>query len=367
MSASGRRGRWLALWAGCWVMGVGCHFSPDLSRFEPCAADGSCATGATCLLPERRCLPDCLDCPPGEDAGDDGGEDGGDSGVETDAGQDGGEDAGTELDAGTLTVCPTELMYGVEGVAYEVGFEVDGGTPPYLFAHAAPLPSGMALSDAGAFSGTPPAVGAFTLQAQVQDSSEPPLSFDLALPWAVHPKLRVAGPGELATAANNAAYSEGLSATGGIAPYQFRVVAGTLPGSIQLELDGGVNGVPGGAANLSFTVEVSDSATPPQVDQRALNFHSAAAPLGLKIMTRGFPDARVGWPYSYRLQARGGTPPYTWSFPSGTFPTGVTLNQDTGEVSGTPTGPGAVTVNIKVVDSLLGSTAPTQFEIDVLP
>lgn len=353
---------WLALLAGCWVVAVGCQFSPDLSRFEPCAADGSCATGATCLLPERRCLPDCLDCPPGEDAG----EDAGDSGVEFDAGQDGGEDAGSVVDAGTLTVSPTELVYGVEGVAYEVGFEVDGGTPPYVFTRAAPLPPGMALSDAGALSGTPSSVGGFTLQAQVQDSSEPPLSFDLALPWSVHPKLRVAGPGELATAANNAAYNEGISATGGVAPYQFRVVEGTLPGSIQVELDGGVNGVPGGAADVTFTVEVSDSATPPQVAQRALNFLSASAPLGLKIMTRGFPDARVGWPYSYRLQARGGTPS-EWSLTSGSLPVGVTLNQATGEVSGTPTGPGAATFNIKVVDSLLGSDGPNQYVIDVLP
>ncbi|MDQ3262516.1 MAG: Ig domain-containing protein [Myxococcota bacterium] len=287
--------------------------------------------------------------------------------MEFDAGQDGGEDAGPEVDAGTLTVSPTALGYGVEGVAYEVGFEVDGGTPPYVFSGGATLPLGMALSDAGTFSGTPPTVGGFTLQAQVRDSSEPPLSFGLELPWAVHPKLRVAGPGALATAANNAAYNEAISATGGIAPYQFRIVEGTLPGSIQLELDGGVNGVPGGAANVDFTVEVSDSAMPPQVAQRALNFLSANGPLVLKIMTREFPDARVGWPYAYRLQARGGTPA-EWSLTAGgALPLGITLNQATGEVSGTPTIPGAATFNIKVVDSLLGSDGPNQFVINVLP
>ena len=52
------------------------------------------------------------------------------------------------------------------------------------------------------------------------------------------------------------------------------------------------------------------------------------------------------------MTVTGGTAPYTFSIGSGPLPAGLTLNTSTGEVTGTPTAPGAFTV--QVTDSLGG-------------
>jgi hypothetical protein len=49
------------------------------------------------------------------------------------------------------------------------------------------------------------------------------------------------------------------------------------------------------------------------------------------------PDGIVGTAYSVILAASGGTAPYTWSLQSGSLPTGLSLNPNTGAIAGSPT------------------------------
>ncbi|MFH0918726.1 MAG: putative Ig domain-containing protein [Fibrobacterota bacterium] len=54
--------------------------------------------------------------------------------------------------------------------------------------------------------------------------------------------------------------------------------------------------------------------------------------------------------YTARIQAAGGTVPYTWSLVSGALPAGLVLS-DSGDISGTPTQTGAYTFRVKVTDA----------------
>jgi len=54
----------------------------------------------------------------------------------------------------------------------------------------------------------------------------------------------------------------------------------------------------------------------------------------VEVTTSSMPDGTIGVPYSYNLAAAGGLPPYTWSITSGALPSGLTLNPNTGEISG---------------------------------
>jgi len=49
------------------------------------------------------------------------------------------------------------------------------------------------------------------------------------------------------------------------------------------------------------------------------------------------PDATIGVPYSYTFTATGGTPAYTWTHDTSTMATGLTFNDGTHTLSGTPT------------------------------
>jgi hypothetical protein len=55
-------------------------------------------------------------------------------------------------------------------------------------------------------------------------------------------------------------------------------------------------------------------------------------------------------PYSARLEAIGGTPPYHWSVESGAFPDGLTFDSFSGTVSGVPRIPGNYEITVRVRD-----------------
>ncbi|MFZ0883465.1 MAG: choice-of-anchor D domain-containing protein [Candidatus Acidiferrales bacterium] len=101
------------------------------------------------------------------------------------------------------------------------------------------------------------------------------------------------------------------------------------------------------------TLEVIDSATgtPHTI---TLQGGSGIAPLQITT-TSPLSGATVGAAYSTTLAATGGTPPYTWSYVSGTLPPGLSVGS-TGIISGTPTTAGPYSFVVKVTDSM----SPTQ-------
>jgi len=69
------------------------------------------------------------------------------------------------------------------------------------------------------------------------------------------------------------------------------------------------------------------------------------------------PDGIVAEPYSASLVAIGGTPPYTWSIVSGALPPGLSLGEQTGTISGSPTTAGASSFTVRSVTEAVRSQA----------
>ena len=72
------------------------------------------------------------------------------------------------------------------------------------------------------------------------------------------------------------------------------------------------------------------------------------------ITTDTLPDGKVGEAYSQTLTATG-TAPITWSIDGG-LPAGLSLNADTGEISGTPTADGTAKFTVKATNSAGSNT-----------
>jgi hypothetical protein len=113
-------------------------------------------------------------------------------------------------------------------------------------------------------SGTPAgsAVGTYQLTVRASNGVDPDAT--LAVTLEVVPPVSIVTT-SLPDAPIGTAYGAQVVANGGLPPYGFTLVGGTLPAGLSLNPDGTVSGTPTGPTGTStFTVKVTDSAEPEQ-------------------------------------------------------------------------------------------------------
>jgi Putative Ig domain len=174
------------------------------------------------------------------------------------------------------------------------------------------------------------------------------------------------------------AYSRFVQATGGTSPFTWSIVpgTGTLPANLTLNsASGGISGTPTAAGTSSFTVRVADARGQSAMQALSITINLPAPP---NITTTTLPAGTIGQAYSQPLQVAGGTAPLTWSIVVGNLPAGLSLNQTTGVISGTPTAAGTSSFTIRVQDAgglsdtqalsiTINLTAPPQITTTTLP
>jgi parallel beta-helix repeat protein len=163
----------------------------------------------------------------------------------------------------------------------------------------------------------------------------------------------------VASGAVNLSYSFGLTVEGGTTPYTWQIASGALPAGLQLDSRSGtISGTPTQAGQNSFSIEVVDSNQ--RSSKRAFTISIGSPPTaGLSIKSASAPSGTVGTAYSFALVAQGGASPYTWSITSGSLPTGLQLNGNTGVISGTPITEGSQTTSVNVHDAATHSASMT--------
>jgi hypothetical protein len=169
----------------------------------------------------------------------------------------------------TLTVSPASgaLTPGTVGTAYSGSVSATGGTAPYTYG-ATGLPAGLALNvSTGTISGTPTGAGNSSVVVTVSDSSSPAntgiANYTLAI--AVAPAASFSfspSGGALTEAMAGEAYSQAISATGGVAPLIYSLASGSLPNGMVLNVSTGELTGPlaaGSEGDYSFTIQARDN------------------------------------------------------------------------------------------------------------
>lgn len=150
------------------------------------------------------------------------------------------------------------------------------------------------------------------------------------------------------------AYSQSVSATGGVGPYTWSISNGALPAGLSLSgsttTSVTITGTPTAQGTANFTIKITDSTG--ASGTQALSI-AIGAPLPLEVTPATLPGGIVGAAYpGATLQATGGVPPFSWLVTSaaGTFPPGLTLDTD-GSITGTATTAGTYNFTVQVTDS----------------
>ena len=208
---------------------------------------------------------------------------------------------------------------------------------------AGALPAGLTLGSNGVISGTPTQSGLFTFTVQANGSPNndtrslsifvlAPLDLGLAPSGAPATSQPLAVNMKLTTP-----FSWGVKATGGREPYAYTVDA--LPPGITLNADGTFTGTPTRAGTTRSTISVKDARG--TVDTLRVTFTTRAL---LAFHSRKQPRVgKVGRSYSWRVPVSGASETRI-ILVSGSVPPGLSLDEETGFLTGTPLAAGTFRV-----------------------
>ncbi len=248
---------------------------------------------------------------------------------------------------GPPSVTTASLPNAEQNVAYNTALAATGGVPPYTTwsVSVGSLPAGLTLNAVtGAITGMPTVPGTINFTVQVTDSASGTATKALSITVVGPPSVTTAS---LPNAAQNAAYNTALAATGGITPYTWSITVGGLPAGLNLNAGtGAITGTPTGTGTSNFTVQVSDANA--ETGIKALSITVFVPPT---ITTASFPTAEENVAYNTAVAATGGTPSYTWAITVGSLPAGLTLNVNTGAITGSATSTGTSNFTVQVTDA----------------
>jgi Putative Ig domain/Beta-propeller repeat len=232
-----------------------------------------------------------------------------------------------------------------------------GGTPPLTYSlDSGAIPDGLAVGANGAIDGTPAVTGSFVFDVRVTDLRGAVATRTVAFTVLEVPTITTAS---VADCTEHVTHSVPFAAKDGLAPLAWSVAAGTFPFTKTVNAATGVaNAITIDAGQHTFTLRVTDAA-------------GAVAERELTMLLNPFPAfdiaafgvAVAGRPYSVTLLGHGGTPPVKWRLRTA-LPAGLSIDPDSGVISGEPSLPGSTALSVAYEDDC-GGVAERAFQLDV--
>lgn len=254
----------------------------------------------------------------------------------------------------------SRLPTGVARVLYIATSTALGGTPPYTWSYeGGGLPQGFTLQkDTGVIYGISQDAGTWNISLKVTDTEGISVS-----QWEVidiREPLKIIAP--LGALKGNVGVHFGTttSARGGSYPYSWSISSGSLPPGLALDPNGYLSGRPESEGSWNATLMVKDQTN--NIATQEIRMIVISSPV---IATSTLPIGFVGVPYSVTPSVSGGIPPYSWSINYGDLPVGLSLDTDSGKISGTPTEKVSKWIYLEVTDADRVKGPSEGFGIDI--
>jgi len=259
------------------------------------------------------------------------------------------------------TISPATLPNGSLGVAYNQAVSQSGFVTTVAWSiSAGALPAGLALNTAtGAITGTPTTTGTYSFTAKAMATG---CSNELAYTGTIGcPATGTFSPATAAVlpqATVNVTYSTPITQTAfsGAATW----VASGLPAGLSIDANTGV--ISGTATAITATpvsITVTVIAPAPNTScSLSATYTLSVACASISVSPAALPNATINAVYPTQTLVQtgmiGGT--ITWALATGTLPTGLILNANTGAITGTPTVASSQTVTFTVSNGTCSQT-----------
>ena len=216
---------------------------------------------------------------------------------------------------------------------------------------AALFVDGLTIDPAtGVISGTANFAGTGGFVASVTDSSSPPRTARKSFTITAYGPLQAPAPQSFTIGQFQQIFGQSIGPLAGVPPLSFSVTGGSLPQGARFDQNGQLTGSAITAGTYFPTVTIQDSFSPPEVVTAKVTVSVIPPPLqvALSLPAQVFRNR----PFSGRIVAIGGVPPYKFTFASGSLPAGFNpIELNTGRISGTPTTLGSSFFAVNVSDS----------------
>ncbi len=245
-----------------------------------------------------------------------------------------------------VTITTASLPGGTVTQAYFAQLAATGGTGTYAWSiSSGALPGGLSLNgSSGIISGTPNFAGSFPLTFVAQSGG-------LAASRQYTLTVSALGNVQLGVTVQGAGTGNVVSTPGPISCQLLSTgQTGTCTGSFGVGSQVSLAATPtNGSAFGGWGGSCTGSAATCQVtlDQARNVTATFTAPAPVTVSTLSLPGATVGTTYNATLQATGGTGSYVWSIIAGALPAGLTLNPNSGVISGSPTVAGSTSFTVR--------------------